>query len=132
MIALFITAPVVPLYLVVGQIYFNRTGVSIPGVRQAPRYIEYGATLLIAGITVSAMLEYSAAQTRVRRVVLASVLLNAGLIFAAQLLWWMQPHLGSLLRPLITTFGYCFATLVILVLVLDPRSKRRGKPSKAS
>jgi len=91
-------------------------------------WLDVYLKLLYLGASVWAFLMYRKVDGRAQRLHFLSIVALVLLVFAADTLAWLRPQLAPIVHhPIGTILGYLFGMLVIVGILVDPRSRRRAE-----
>jgi hypothetical protein len=102
----------------------SSTSVSLPNLEWLGPVNHVFLILLYAALGIWAFGDLRTAQTRMRRGLLKSILIDIGIIWTIDVFVWMKPDFGEALPYIVTTLAYLLALLVICALLIDSRTKQ--------
>jgi hypothetical protein len=105
-------------------LFFLKPSVSVPSLDWLKPVNHVLLVIVYATLGIWALIDLRTAQTRVRRTLLKSIIIDIGAIWTTDILIWVNPDFGEVLRPVITTLAYLLALIVVWAFLIESQTRR--------
>ena len=110
----------IPVYV----LFFLKPSASVPNLEWLKPVNDVFLVILYATLGIWALIDLRLARTRMRRTLLKSIIIDIGAIWTIDILIWMNPDFGEVLRPIITMLAYLLALLVVWAFLIESQTRR--------